>query len=60
MLGVGVGVFLMLAGAVWALQGVGSRAVPVSFMTDDRRWLMVGLATFVVGAGLTAWSWTRR
>jgi hypothetical protein len=42
-----VGVLLMLAGAVWFLQGI--NVLPGSFMTGQTQWAIYGGITFVVG-----------
>jgi hypothetical protein len=49
-----VGVLAILAGAVWALQGVG--ILPGSFMSSNPTWVVIGLVTAVLGLGLVAWS----
>jgi hypothetical protein len=49
-----VGVLAMLAGGVWTLQGLG--LIPGSFMSSNPTWVIIGLLTAVVGAGLVAWS----
>ena len=43
-----VGVLLMLAGAVWFLQGI--NVLPGSFMTGQTRWAVYGAVAFVAGA----------
>lgn len=53
-----LGVILLLVGALWALQGVG--VVGGSFMTGERNWLVIGLATAVVGMALLAWGYRTR
>ncbi len=42
-----VGVLLMLAGAVWFLQGI--NVLPGSFMTGQTQWAIYGGITFVIG-----------
>ena len=42
-----VGVILMLAGAVWFLQGI--NVLPGSFMTGQTQWAIYGGITFVIG-----------
>jgi hypothetical protein len=49
-----VGLLAVLAGAVWTLQGVG--ILPGSFMSSNPTWVVIGLVTAVVGAGLAVWS----
>ncbi|MFF3440171.1 hypothetical protein [Streptosporangium sp. NPDC002721] len=44
---VGLGVLLVLAGGVWALQGLGY--VGGSSMSGAREWFWIGLATVAVG-----------
>ena len=41
---------LVLAGAVWFLQGI--NVLPGSFMTGQTRWAIYGGITFVVGIAL--------
>ncbi len=54
-----LGVLILLAGAVWALQGAGF--IPGSFMSNDRTWLWIGAITAVLGLGvLTFGIWSRR
>ena len=54
-----LGVLILLAGAVWALQGAG--LIPGSFMSNDRTWLWIGAITAVLGLGvLTFGIWSRR
>ncbi|MEO8743744.1 MAG: hypothetical protein ABI334_07280 [Candidatus Dormiibacterota bacterium] len=51
--GVGVlGVLILLAGAVFAGQGLGF--IPGSFMTGDIHWLWIGGVMVVVGLALGA------
>jgi len=45
-----VGVLLMLAGGIWALQGLG--ILPGTFMRDDPKWILNGVITLLVGIGL--------
>ncbi|HMA34959.1 MAG TPA: hypothetical protein VKY74_10825 [Chloroflexia bacterium] len=45
---VGVGVLVILIGAIFTLQGAG--ILPGSFMTGQTFWLLVGLGMLVVGA----------
>ena len=47
------GVALILAGGLWALQGAGIVMWPAeSFMLAERQWVLYGLITVAVGAGL--------
>ena len=41
------GALLVVMGTVWSLQGLG--LVGGSAMTDDRRWLIIGVATIAFG-----------
>jgi hypothetical protein len=51
--GVGVvGLLVLLAGAVFAGQGLGY--IPGSFMTGDVRWFWIGSAMVVIGLALGA------
>ena len=43
-----LGVGLIVAGAVWTVQGYGT--LKGSFMTGSRMWLWIGIACIVVGA----------
>ncbi len=47
-----LGVLVLLAGAVWALQGVG--LIPGSFMSNNPIWIWLGAVTTLVGLGLMA------
>jgi hypothetical protein len=47
-----VGLLILLAGAVFAGQGLGY--IPGSFMSGDMRWFWIGLAMIVVGLALGA------
>ncbi len=54
-----LGVLILLAGGVWALQGGGF--IPGSFMSNDPTWLWIGAITAVLGLGvLTFGIWSRR
>jgi hypothetical protein len=54
-----LGVLVVLAGAVWILQGLGV-IVSSSFMTNDRTWVVLGAIAVVGGAALSWWGWSRR
>ena len=43
-------VLLMLAGVIWALQGL--NLLPGTFMRGDPQWVINGALTSLVGAGL--------
>ena len=45
-----VGVLILLAGAVFAGQGLGK--IPGSFMTGDMKWFWIGSAMVVIGLAL--------
>ena len=45
-----IGMVLVIAGGVWIFQGAG--VLKGSFMTGESRWLFIGIACAVVGAGL--------
>jgi F0F1-type ATP synthase membrane subunit c/vacuolar-type H+-ATPase subunit K len=45
-----VGVLVLLAGAVFAGQGLGY--IPGSFMTGDMKWFWIGSAMVVVGLAI--------
>ena len=54
------GVALMLAGGLWALQGLGLVMWPAeSFMLADRQWAINGAIVFVIGGALF-WLGSRR
>lgn len=46
------GIFLILGGAVWVLQGLNVAFAPESFMTGNRWWVVWGALAIVVGLGL--------
>jgi hypothetical protein len=43
-------VLLMLAGGIWALQGL--NLLPGTFMRGDPQWVINGMITLLVGVGL--------
>jgi drug/metabolite transporter (DMT)-like permease len=45
-----IGVLLILAGAVWFLQGI--NILPGSFMTGQARWAVYGILAMLAGGGL--------
>jgi hypothetical protein len=53
-----IGALLILAGAVWVLQGV--NILPGSFMTGDPQWAINGAITMVVGIGLFLFGRSRK
>lgn len=53
-----LGVVLALVGMLWILQGAG--LVGGSFMTGQSRWLVIGIATAIVGAAAFGWGARRR
>ena len=46
----GLGVLLLLLGALWLLQGVG--ILPGSFMTGQTKWAVYGAIAAITGIGL--------
>lgn len=46
------GIFLILGGAIWVLQGLDVAFAPESFMTDDRWWVAWGALAMVLGIAL--------
>lgn len=49
----GAGIFLLVMGTLWALQGLGIvKWPPDSFMLDRRQWALYGGLTAALGAGL--------
>ncbi len=53
------GVFLILGGAIWMLQGLNVAFAPESFMTDNRWWVVWGALATLVGILLVFRSRTR-
>ena len=53
-----LGIVIALVGLLWVLQGAG--LVGGSFMTGQSRWLYIGIATAVAGAGVFVWGARRR
>lgn len=43
------GIFLILAGAVWVLQGLNVAFAPESFMTANGWWVVWGAVAIVIG-----------
>ena len=52
-----VGALMVLAGAVFAGQGLGY--IPGSYMTGDIKWFWIGSAMVVVGLALGFGAWLR-
>jgi len=52
-----VGALMLLAGAVFAGQGLGY--IPGSYMTGDIKWFWIGSAMVVVGLALGLGVWLR-
>lgn len=46
----GLGIALLLVGLLWVLQGAG--LMGGSFMTGQRRWLLIGIVTAALGAAV--------
>jgi hypothetical protein len=57
--GIIIGLLAALAGIIWVAQGLNLPMAPRSFMTSDRTWFLIGLATAAAGIWLAAWSWRR-
>ncbi|MGF1616574.1 MAG: hypothetical protein ACFCU2_02025 [Acidimicrobiia bacterium] len=53
------GIFLILGGAIWVLQGLNVAFAPESFMTDNRWWVVWGALAMVLGILLILRSRTR-
>jgi uncharacterized membrane protein YeaQ/YmgE (transglycosylase-associated protein family) len=50
------GVFLVVMGIIWALQGAGLLNWPASsFMLSQQKWVLYGALTAMVGAFLLWW-----
>lgn len=54
------GVLVSFAGLVWTLQGLGSEFAPQSFMTNNRLWVVIGVASMIGGAVFAWRSWQQR
>jgi hypothetical protein len=48
-LALATGVFLVLAGSIWILQGLNVAFAPHSFMTDNRLWVLWGAFAVILG-----------
>jgi hypothetical protein len=48
-----LGILLILAGGVWAAQGLNMPWAPGSFMTADPAWVVIGAATMLAGLVVT-------
>lgn len=48
-------IILILAGTIWALQGLDVSFAPQSAMTGDQTWVVLGAVAVLVGGGLL-WS----
>lgn len=56
-----IGVLLILAGALWALQGAGMVMWPASsFMLQQQEWVTYGVVTALVGLALIGLARRRR
>jgi hypothetical protein len=56
-----IGVLLILAGGLWALQGAGMVMWPASsFMLQQQEWVTYGVVTALVGVALIGLSRRRR
>ena len=53
------GIFLILGGAIWVLQGLNVAFAPESFMTDNRWWVVWGALAMVLWILLILRSRTR-
>ena len=49
------GIILVVAGMVWAFQGLDVAFVPESAMTGDLWWVIWGAIAMVVGIGFLWW-----
>lgn len=45
-----VGIFCLLSGCVWFLQGI--NILPGSFMTGQTKWAIYGVLMFIIGVGV--------
>lgn len=55
MLRIASGVVLLIAGAVWILQGLNVAFAPSSFMTGEGFWVGMGGVAVIGGVGLFWW-----
>ena len=46
------GILVLLAGAIWALQGIG--VIPGSFMSNNPTWIWIGVVTALFGLVILA------
>ncbi len=49
-----IAVLLILAGAVWFLQGI--NVLPGSFMTGQTQWAIYGTITIIIGLAFAVWN----
>jgi hypothetical protein len=50
-----IGIFLIIAGTIWVLQGFDVTFAPESFMTGDRWWVLWGGGALIAGALIISW-----
>jgi hypothetical protein len=57
-----VGIFVMIIGSIWILQGLNLAwgALSRSFMQGNHQWAMYGVLLLFVGVGQVIWSNTRQ
>ncbi len=57
-----LGLFLVLMGSVWMLQGlgIGPSAILQGFMVNDIHWTIYGALLALLGIGQVVWTNTRR
>ena len=55
-----LGILLIVAGGVWAAQGLNMPWAPGSFMTADPAWVVIGAATLLAGLVLVVRAVRRR
>jgi len=51
---ISIGVLLVLAGGIWALQGV--NILPGSYMSGNPQWTINGAIAIVIGVGVILWA----
>lgn len=49
------GALMIVAGAIWVLQGFDVAFAPHSFMTGNLQWVLWGGLALVAGCGLVLW-----
>ena len=53
-----VAILMALMGGVWFFQGIG--VIPVSFMTNDLKWSVIGTILIIIAVGLLVYNNRRK